>query len=136
MSQITWNTDVNAPCCPGEIVADDGRSVLIQTDWDYPGVASSFGWSFQQVQKCPTCGKVQTDVLYRGGCECWDCEDCEENHDGHTDGINTCQHDGTDGTVDCPDCGVTASEFISAAREWLDNNDGATADDPGYFNND
>jgi hypothetical protein len=25
--------------------ADDGRDVLIQTDWDYPGVASIFGWS-------------------------------------------------------------------------------------------
>lgn len=23
---------------------DDGRSVLIQTDWDYPGTASTFGW--------------------------------------------------------------------------------------------
>ena len=42
--EITWNTDVNAPCCPGEIVAEDGRTVLIQTDWDYPGFAITFGW--------------------------------------------------------------------------------------------
>lgn len=26
------------------IVNDNGRDVLIQTDWDYPGVASTFGW--------------------------------------------------------------------------------------------
>jgi hypothetical protein len=25
--------------------ASDGRTVLIQTDWDFPGVASTFGWS-------------------------------------------------------------------------------------------
>lgn len=24
--------------------AEDGRTVLIQTDWDYPSVASTFGW--------------------------------------------------------------------------------------------
>jgi hypothetical protein len=96
MGQITWNTDVNAPGCPGEIVNDDGRTVLLQTDWDYPGVASTFGWDIR-------------DVL-----------------------DNPCDHNGTDGTVDC-ECGVTASEFIAAARQWLDDNDGAVMDDPGYF---
>jgi len=30
-------------------------------------------------------------------------------------------------------CGVQAGEFISAAGEWLRENDGVTADDPGYF---
>lgn len=30
-----------------------------------------------------------------------------------------CQHRGTDGTVDCPDCGLTASQFIQAASDWL-----------------
>jgi len=25
--------------------ADDGRDLLIQVDWDYPGIASVFGWS-------------------------------------------------------------------------------------------
>ena len=133
---ITWNTDVSAPCCPGEILNDDdNRSILIQTDWDYPSVASSFGWSLRQLQKCPTCGKLHKDVLVRGGHECWDCDDCDENPDGYTIGINTCEHDGTDGTVDCPNCGLTAGDFISAAREWLEDHDGATADDPGYFDN-
>ena len=27
------------------IVAEDGRDILIQTDFDYPGIASTFGWS-------------------------------------------------------------------------------------------
>lgn len=27
------------------IVAEDGRDLLVQTDWDFPGLASTFGWS-------------------------------------------------------------------------------------------
>ena len=27
------------------LVADNGKSVLVQTDFDFPGVASTFGWS-------------------------------------------------------------------------------------------
>jgi hypothetical protein len=27
------------------LVCDDGRDLLVQTDLDYPGLASSFGWS-------------------------------------------------------------------------------------------
>ncbi len=34
-----------ADCGAFLLVAEDGREVLIQTDWDYPGVASTFGWS-------------------------------------------------------------------------------------------
>lgn len=30
-----------------------------------------------------------------------------------------CEHGRTDGTVDCPDCGKTASQFIEAAANWL-----------------
>ena len=49
---IIWNTEINAPCCPGEIVnlEDESQSILIQTDWDFPGVATSFGWSLREVQ--------------------------------------------------------------------------------------
>lgn len=96
--RITWNTDVKAPCCPGEIVADDGQTVLVQTDWDFPGVASSFGWDIASV------------AVERG-----------------------CLHSGTDGTIRCPNCRLQPGDFIDAAREWLDDHDGATADDPGYF---
>ena len=31
-----------------------------------------------------------------------------------------CDHDGSDGTVDCKDCGKTASEFISEADDFLE----------------
>lgn len=119
---ITWNTEVNAPCCPGEIVADDGRTLLIQTDWDYPSVASSFGWSLACVQKCDECGgrAVGPNVLH--------CQECD-----HASDDACCSHRGTDGTIDCPECGCTVGEFISAAAEWLADNDGATAADPGYF---
>lgn len=129
---ITWNTDVNAPCCPGEIVNDDGRTVLIQTDWDYPGTASSFGWSLDQVQKCPVCGAVHT--LPSCGHDEFCCDGCDGEEDQDADMMHDCcDHDGTDGTVDCKACGLTAGDFIAAAGEWLSENDGATAEDPGYF---
>ena len=37
------------------------------------------------------------------------------------------------GTIDCPNCIMKASQFIAAAYSWLIDHDGATADDPGYF---
>ena len=44
-----------------------------------------------------------------------------------------CDHDGTDGSVDCPGCGVMANDFIEDARAFLYENDGMEIDDPGYF---
>jgi len=35
--------------------------------------------------------------------------------------------------VDCPDCGLTASDFIAAANAFLESHHGAEAEDPGYF---
>lgn len=117
-----------------KILASDGRDILIQTDWDFPGIATTFGWSTKQVQKCPNCGKIQIDVIDRGGAECFDCEDCDNppGNDTHTSTITTCDHSHTDGTVDCK-CGVAAHDFIQAARQWIDDNDGTEAEDPGYF---
>jgi hypothetical protein len=43
-----------------------------------------------------------------------------------------CDHLGTDGTVDCT-CGVSVSDFIASAIEYLDSNDGKKVEDPGYF---
>jgi len=97
--KIYWDTDVNAPCCPGQIVAEDGRSILAQTDWDYPSVAMTFGW-------------LLTDV---------------QNGEDH------CDHECTDGTVPCNDCGIAPGQFIEAASDWLDDHDGAEVEDPGYF---
>jgi hypothetical protein len=75
----------------------DGATVLVQTDWDYPGVASTFGWRPRK----------------RRGCA----------------------HDGTDGTVDCRGCGLTAGEMIASAGAFLDRiaDTGRSADDPGYL---
>jgi hypothetical protein len=70
---------------------DCERSELVQTDWDYPATAESLGWSLRKVQKPGRRRK------------------------------NKCDHRSTDGTVDCSDCGITASEFISAAGEYLDS---------------
>ena len=35
-----------------------------------------------------------------------------------------CNHPNTDGTIDCPACGIKAIEFITAARQWIDEHDG------------
>jgi hypothetical protein len=117
---ITWSTDVNAPCCPGAIVAEDGRRQLIIVDWDCPSVARTFGWSMWRVQRCLQCEGI-AGVAGDGRaycCNTWAPE---------------CDHEHTDGTVNCPDCGVEAGDFIAAAGQWLRDNDGATANDPGYF---
>lgn len=39
-------------------------------------------------------------------------------------GRERCDHPGTDGTVDCPDCKLKAGDFIAAAVDWLDKHDG------------
>lgn len=44
-----------------------------------------------------------------------------------------CEHRHTDGTIDCPDCGLKASDFIQAACLWIEDNDGKSVEDPGYF---
>ena len=110
--KITWNTDVNAPGCPGEIVAEDGRTLLIQTDWDYPGVASTFGWDMMDVQHWPEESELAKATF------------------------QPCQHESTVRTGACKECGMQAGDFISAAGAWLRENNGATCDDPGYFDND
>lgn len=89
----------DAPCCL-KIVAEDGRDILVQTDWDWPGVASTFGWSLA---------------------------DCQWTN------ADKCEHSGTDGTIPCPQCAMTVSIFLKSARDWMDDNDGAEAEDPGYF---
>lgn len=145
--RIRWSTDANAPnIVPGEIIDlspqpakrnQDGTykhterpAILIQTDWDFPATARAFGWDMRTVQKCPACGKVEiTEDKDRpeplhvlcGSDEC------------RCDSFYTCEHDRTDGTVTCQDCGLTASDFISAAYDWLRDHNGAEAEDPGYF---
>lgn len=47
-------------------------------------------------------------------------------------GRERCTHDSTDGTVDCKACGKTASQFIAAATDYLDRNDGKTIIEDGF----
>lgn len=90
----------------GTYQTDETRSLLIQTDWDYPSVASNFGWDMRECQV--------TNAGYYGV---------------------TCAHRGTDGTVKCDDCGLTPSTFIEQSQWFLDDNLGKIVDDPGYFQN-
>jgi hypothetical protein len=89
----------------GTVAAD----ILVQTDYDYPGIAGTFGWSVRMVEGRSGLRNVR------------------------------CHHDGTDGTIACnagnpyASCGLTAADFIASAAEYLDAHIGATADDPGYF---
>lgn len=111
----------DAPCCV-KLEDKDGKSILFQTDWDWPSVARLFKFSLASVQKCDKCGKV-TFGHYNQVVK--HCRECERNV-----GI-ICSHDETDGTIDCS-CGVTAGSFIQAAREYLDEHDGETCENPGY----
>ena len=79
----------------------EGATVFVQTDYDFPGVARTFGWSGPRTRK-------------------------------------GCRHDGTDGTVDCRGCGLTASEMIGMAAEYLDRiaDSGRSVEDPGYLDAD
>lgn len=81
---------------------DEPNTVLFQTDWDFPGLAQTFGWSLSKRQ-----------------------------NPGH----EFCEHSGTDGTVTCPDCGLTPDMMISAAMDYLDDiaNTELEVEDPGYF---
>jgi hypothetical protein len=72
------------------------EGTLIQVDWDYPGAAAELGWSLQRVQGNASKVRHLKRRSARG-----------------------CDHSGTDGTIACPDCGVTASAFITAAAEFL-----------------
>ena len=92
-------------------IPDYPDSILVQGDYDLCGVARTFGWSPSSVQ--PHIGGVP----------------CEISSDDEL-----CPHRGTDGTIDCPECWATASDFIASAREWIDDHDGAEVEDPGYFN--
>jgi hypothetical protein len=70
------------------LTAETGEDRLFQSDWDWPGLASNFGFV-----PCP-CGR-------------------------------------TDGTVNCEH--RTAGEMIAAASEFLDEHEGESIEDPGYF---
>lgn len=75
------------------------EGTLVQTDWDFPATAQDLGWSLRRVQVDPRGGPIHFKRIPKNGCD----------------------HPGTDGTITCPDCGLTATEFIQAAAEFLDS---------------
>jgi hypothetical protein len=107
--------DSDTSDCPGAICKilneSEVMSRLVQSDYDACGVASSFGWSVKDVK-----GNV-----------------AEFDENGNIVKNIKCDHSGTDGTIDCKGCGVKAMQFISSAIEYINSNDGKTAEDPGYF---
>lgn len=114
--RIRWSTDATPPGI-GRIVpllppalrskeyAGAFEPLLIQNDYEYPVVAVVFGWDLSLVQ-----------YLIRA-----------KKKNGQ------CPHRCTDGTIDCPDCGVTSLDFIYAAAQYLRDHDGVVAEDPGYY---
>lgn len=130
---------------------EEETSLMIQADWDYPGIARTFGWNMRTVQLWRRNSDDHDRFRWDGLTPVYGCNGCrhafylhelEHDHDFsvcpicHEDVqriyFKPCDHSSTDGTVDCK-CGVTASQFIQAAGEWLRDNDGAEAEDPGYF---
>lgn len=124
----------NAPGCI-LIVAEDGQDRLVQLDWDWPGVASVFGFMLSEC-KPPAPddyslwqeGKGEFTPEEEQAFEQWEKRWCPAEGEAQF-----CEHSGTDGTIKCPDCGMEPGRFIELAREWMDANDGAEAEDPGYF---
>ncbi len=182
--QITLNANPDdAPCCIAIESKDHEQRLLIQTDWDYPGTASTFGWdkadcqpdlrtayfnrfsldlTAECVADCSHSGQCDDDVAYWASkldrppeitptalaaelkeYGSWDDQELSDDAQnwrrliwlaaGNIQDDKGCKHEGTDGTIDCPECGLKAGEFIAHARKWMDDNDGATAEDPGYF---
>ena len=52
----------------GHDLADLEQSTLVQTDWDYPAIASAMGWQpchdgTDGTVKCDQCGKTASDLI-------------------------------------------------------------------------
>lgn len=73
-------------------------STVVTRDWDYPSLATRLGWSIRRVQR------RGRDTRFLKAAR---------------KSKNNCEHSHTDGTIDCPDCGVKAIAFIEAASGYL-----------------
>ena len=157
--QIMINTEGNWPNFCFEVlpVSREGEKGKLPKGL-YASVASSFGWSINAVQVCRRCGKpldlsafmdakieeVGTDGMdsAREEQEQWEagelavrCESCGFKKSKKLGANTWCEHNG-DGTVPCKTCGAKTGDFLSAAYDFIMANDGLTADDPGYFDED
>lgn len=106
---------------PGYILSNDetGEDRLIDVDWDYPGLARTFGASLRTLVRAPI----------------GDPEVLSTDENGQIQRLYWCEHKGTDGTIACPDCGTQPGAFIAAAADYLDN-EPDPVEDPGYFDSD
>lgn len=104
------------------VVNDDGRDMLFQTDFDYVSLATAFGFDTHALPHPET---DDDDLL-----------DLESEQMVMQRSQQGCTHLHTDGTVKCPDCGMTVAMFIAFAMEYLDEHVGDTVEDPGYFADD
>jgi hypothetical protein len=107
---------------------DTGQDMLVQTDLDFPGTASTFGWSPAMVQKDFT-----KEIEKKAFDEDWTAEQENKALADAQANFTPCRHPYTDGTTDCKVCGVTVGEFIESARQYLDDHIGDVVEDPGYF---
>ena len=71
---------------------------IARIDWEYPALATRLGWSIRRVQR-----REKNIRFFKAARK----------------GKNNCDHRGTDGTVNCPDCGVQAMAFVEAAAGYL-----------------
>lgn len=102
---------------------DTGETRLVQLDYDFPGVASAFGWTLRAATPAPRP-------------EDYDMDD-------PTDRLNlriaqrraACSHAETDGTIACPSCAATPARFIANAIDFLRAGPDPV-EDPGYFDHD
>jgi hypothetical protein len=84
---------------------NESENEFYQTDWNWPALATIMGWSVLRVQRRGKKIVHLTRVML----------DSRARHDPDS----YCRHL-TDGTVKCNLCGITASDFIRCAGEYLD----------------
>lgn len=104
-SFLIIKVDENNHALPYRGAANEANSVLIQTDWDHPGVARTFG--FTGKNDCAKCG-----------------------HEG-TDGTIDCPECGRTATQFIGEAGEWLHDKATRAdHDWPAE---VTAEDPGYF---
>ena len=98
------------------MVGDERRSLYYQRDWNYPALANNLGWDIRTAPGTGADPDVPAIPAYSA------------REDVYGPPRPPCAHEGTDGTVDCADCGADTMSFISSAQAWLDAHEGETID--------